>query len=295
MTPHDTPFLSPPVEYCDLERALAVIVPFPYEGGVSYGLGTAGAPQAVLDASRQVEFYDDMLDVEPYRVGLATVAAPLIPEDPVQMLALLETLADELLVAEKFPVVIGGDHSISSGFVESIARHYPDFGVIQLDAHADLRDSYDGSPYSHACAMARIGELTPHTLQIGIRSMDADEARLVHRKQLPFCTMHRWRQGNFDLLKALADLPERVFVTLDVDVFDWSVISSTGTPEPGGFGWYEMIDLLHTIFDVKTVIGCDVVELSAHPQDINSPYAVAKLIYKMIGFKFAHKLEKIIR
>lgn len=293
MTPHETPFLSPPVEYCDMERALAIIVPFPYEGGVSYGLGAAGAPQAVLDASQQVEFYDDELDVEPYRAGVATVAAPLIPEDPEQMLALLETLTDEILAADKFPVVIGGDHSISSGFVESIAKRYPEFGVIQLDAHADLRDSYEGSSYSHACAMARIRELTPHTLQIGIRSMDTDEARLINSKQLPICTMHRWRQGRFDFLRALKELPEHVFVTLDVDVFDWSVISSTGTPEPGGFGWYEMLDLLHAVFDVKTVIGCDVVELAAHPQDINSPYAVAKLIYKMIGFKFAPILKKI--
>ncbi len=295
MTPHEIPFLSPPDGFDNLASARAVVVPFPYEGGVSYGLGTAGAPQAVLDASQQVEFYDDFLDAEPYRIGIGTMAAPLIPDDPEQMLALLETLTDELLTDGRFPVVLGGDHSITSGFVQSVARRHAKFGVIQLDAHADLRGSYEGSPHSHACAMARVRELTPHTLQIGIRSMAAEEARRVHLEKLSFCTMRQWRQGGFDLASALADLPETVFITLDVDVFDWSVIASTGTPEPGGFGWDEMLDLLRTVFETKNVIGCDVVELSAHPQDINSPYAVAKLIYKMIGFKFSSQLKKITR
>ncbi|MBT8341001.1 MAG: agmatinase [Desulfatitalea sp.] len=293
MTPHPTPFLMPPEDFCDLKRAQAVVVPFAYEGGVSYGLGAAGAPQAVLAASRQVEYYDEVLDAEPYRVGLGTVAAPLIPDDPVQMLALLETLTDELLAQSKFPVVVGGDHSITSGFVQSVGRYCPEFGVIQLDAHADLRDRYEGSPHSHACVMARIREMTSHTLQIGIRSMAAEEARRVKRDNISLCTMRQWRLGQFDICRALAELPPKVFITLDVDVFDWSVVASTGTPEPGGFGWQEMLDLLMAIFETKQVVGVDVVELAHQPHDINSAYAVAKLIYKIIGFKFAGCLQKV--
>jgi agmatinase len=290
---HETPFLAPPDPSSDPNHARAMIVPFPYEGGVSYGLGTGDAPGAILEASAQVEFYDDVLDAEPYRVGIGTLAAPAIPDQPEQMVALLEQLTGDLLLKEKFPIVIGGDHSITTGFVRSIAKQFPVFGVIQLDAHADLRDSYDGSPLSHASVMARVRELTPHTLQLGIRSMAAEEARRVKEEKLCFCTMRQWRAGQFDLNKALASLPEKVFITVDVDVFDWSVIAATGTPEPGGMYWDETLDLLKTVFDAKEVIGCDVVELACRPGDINSPFAAAKLIYKMIGFKFAREITSL--
>jgi len=287
MTPHDTPFLAPPEGYGGFDAARAVVVPFPYQGGVSYGLGTADAPQAVLEASQQVEFYDEELDGEPYKIGIATIAAPPIPDDARQMLALLERTTDELLDQGKFPLIVGGDHSISSAPMRSVFKKYSDMGVIQFDAHADLRETFDDSPLSHACVMARAREMTPYTLQLGIRSMDVEEARLIRREKLAVATMRHLRQGLFDLPAALTALPENVFVTVDVDVFDWNVIASTGTPEPGGMGWYEALDLLKTIFHTKNVVGCDVVELSYRPHDANSPYAVAKLIHKMIGYKFA--------
>ncbi len=290
---HTTPFLGPPPGYSALENARTVILPFSYEGGVSYGLGTADAPGAVLEASQQVEFYDIELDAEPYRAGIATLAEPEMPEDPVQMLSLLESLIDNLLAMGKFPIVIGGDHSISSAFVKGILKHHETIGVIQLDAHADLRHSYEGSPYSHACVMSRIREMTGKTLQVGIRSMDIEEAALVKKEKLSFCTMDRWRKGLFDIDTALKDLPDKVFITLDVDVFDWSVIAGTGTPEPGGLGWYEVLDLLEAIFASKEVVGCDVVELACQSGDINSPFAVAKLIYKLIGFKFAGQFSPL--
>ena len=135
--------------------------------------------------------------------------------------------------------------------------------------------------------------MTPHTLQIGIRSMAAEEAQLIKAANINLCTMDHWRKGQFDLSSALDALPEKIFITLDVDVFDWSVISSTGTPEPGGMGWYETLDLLETIFKTKEVVGCDVVELACQPNDINSPFAVAKLIYKMVGLKFVNQLTPL--
>jgi agmatinase len=293
MKSHPTPFLGPPTEYCDPNKARAVVVPFAYEGNVSYGLGAAQGPQAVLEASQQVEFYDDILDAEPFRVGIATPEMPAIPTDPAEMIASLAQITDDLLTKGQFPIVIGGDHSITTGYVQSIAKHHPGFGVIQLDAHADLREAYEDNPLSHASVMARIREITPHTLQIGIRSMAVEEARRVKEENLSFCTMRQWRRGAFDLKAGLAALPEKVFITLDVDVFDWSVIASTGTPEPGGFYWDETLDLLQTIFACKEVVGCDVVELAYRPSDPNSPFAVAKLIYKMIGFKFAHCLTHL--
>ena len=292
---HAVPFLAPPDPYCDLKDARAVVVPFPYEGGVSYGHGAADAPQAILEASQQVEFYDDVLDAEAYRVGIATLATPVIPEQSEPMVQLLAQLTDKLLDRRKFPIVVGGDHSITTGFVRSVAKHFPTFGVIQLDAHADLRDSYEDNPLSHASVMARIRELTPHTFQFGIRSMAAEEAKRVKDEKLCFCTMRQWRQGRFDWQAALDSLPEKVFITLDVDVFDWSVIAATGTPEPGGLYWDETLDLLKSVFDAKDVIGCDVVELSPRPGEINSAFALAKLIYKMIGFKFARELKTLTR
>lgn len=290
---HPTPFLAPPEQFRDPQTARAVIVPFPYEGGVSYGRGAADAPQAILEASQQVEFYDEVLEAEPYRVGIVTTAVPDIADDAEHMLAGLTAFTEALLNQDKFVVLVGGDHSISPGYVRALSRLHPVFGVIQLDAHADLRQTYQQSPDSHACAMARIREITPHTLQIGIRSMAAREAQQVQKDNLLMCTMHQWRQGRFDLKAALATLPEKVFITLDLDVFDWSVIASTGTPEPGGMGWDEMLELLHEIFAAKEVIGCDVVELAYQPQDHNSPFAAAKLIYKMIGFKFAPLLADL--
>jgi agmatinase len=195
-----------------------------------------------------------------------------------------------LLARPTFPIVIGGDHSITVGSLRAMAKHHEQFGVIQLDAHADLRESYNGSRLSHACAMARALEFTPHTLQIGIRSMEAEEARRVKQHSLPMCTMAQWRKGNYDLPAALSALPDKIFLTIDVDVFDWSVIASTGTPEPGGLLWHETLDLLQILFSHKNIVGCDVVELSYRESDPNSPFAVAKLIYKMIGFKFADLL-----
>lgn len=289
---HAGPFLAPPSEYCTYEDARVVVVPFPYEGGVSYGKGTALAPAAVLDASAQVEYYDIELDVESYKIGIATLQEPDLPDDPVQMLAVLERIVDELINDGKFPIVVGGDHSISSGFFKSLIKRSKTMGVIQLDAHADLRDSYEGSAQSHACVMARLREMTPHTLQIGIRSMAVEEATLIKADNLSVCTMHQWRHGQFDLQRALEALPEKVFITLDVDVFDWSVIAATGTPEPGGLGWYETLELLNTIFSMKEVVGFDVVELACSSTDINSPFAIAKLIYKMIGFKFAGQIVR---
>ncbi len=284
-------FLGPPTEISDFKKAKVVVVPFPYEGGISYGAGTGKAPEAVLDASYFVEFYDEVLDCEPMQVGISTIEAPLIPDTPEKMIETLRQTTGELLKQDKFVVVIGGDHSISSGFLKALVEKYGSLSVIQLDAHADLRDSYEGSPLSHASVMSRIRELTTDTLQIGIRSISKEEMARVRAEGLALYTMHNIRFGDFDLDEILSELPDPVFITLDVDVFDWSVIRSTGTPEPGGLLWDEALDILQQIFENKEVVGFDVVELSQHENDPNSPFAIAKLIYKMIGFKYHTRLS----
>ena len=289
MEQYPSQFLDLEPSLSSWEKAKVVIFPFPYEGGVSYGKGASKAPDAVINASRYLELYDEVLEFEPCRAGICTVMPPLVPSDHEDAVSKVYGTARSILEDEKYLVLLGGDHSISSGFFKALSERYKDLAVVQIDAHADLRDTYEGSPFSHACVMSRIRETTSYTLQIGIRSMSLEEAERVKRENLPLCTMHDYRRGCFDLEKALDSLPEKVFLTFDVDAFDWSVVSSTGTPEPGGFSWDEAIGLLQVIFSEKDVVGFDVVELSHSDIDRNSPFAVAKLIYKMIGFRLANQ------
>jgi len=279
-------FVDSECAFSDFKKSRIAVLPFPYEGGVSYGKGTAQAPQAVIDASHFVEYYDDVLGAEPYKAGISTLTPPTIGKSPQQMFDAMYANTKKCIDAGKFVVVIGGDHSISSGFFRALAEKYPALGAIQFDAHADLRDTYEGSPLSHASVMARIREMTKHTLQLGIRSLCVEEAQKIKKEKIPVCFMHDFRTGAFNIGKALAKLPKDIFLTIDVDCFDWSVIRSTGTPEPGGFLWQEALDLFRLIFTKKNVVGFDVVELSCPSHDQNSAFAIAKLIYKLIGFKF---------
>ncbi|HNW61025.1 MAG TPA: agmatinase [bacterium] len=292
MTLNDHPFLAPEPEFAAYDTAAVAILPFPYEGGVSYGHGTAAAPQAILEASAYVEFYDEVLKAEPYRMGIATVAAPQIPRQPEEMIRTLYETTRALLVDGKFVVVLGGDHSISSGYFKSLLEKHGRLSCIQLDAHSDLREEYEGSRLSHASVMARIREMTPHALQLGIRAQCIEEAQAIAANHWPVCTMHDFRKGVFDVDAAIAALPDPVFITVDVDAFDLSVIHSTGTPEPGGFAWDEALDLLNRIFMRKKVVGFDLVELAYDENDRNSAFCTARLAYKMLGFKLAAEVAR---
>jgi len=292
MIPNTNGFLDLDPSFTDYEDSAVVFLPVPYEGGVSAGKGAAGAPDAVIEASRLLELYDEVLDAEPYRAGIFTAAALPVSGSGAEVTRDVRRTVSGILGSGKFPVVVGGDHSITPGAVRAAAEHYASIGVIQLDAHADLRAEYDGSPESHACVMARVREVTRSTLQVGIRSMSLEEARLAARESLALFTMNRMRSGGLDPCTALPALPKDVYITLDVDVFDWSVIASTGTPEPGGMFWDETLEFLFEVFSAKNVVGFDVVELSCSGWDRNSPFAVAKLIYKMLGFKMASEIAR---
>ncbi len=269
----------------DLENAAFCILPYPFEGGISYHAGAGRAPKAILQASAQVELYDEILDAEPWRAGICTLKPGNIPKTPQNMSEHIYRLCSGLLQQQKFLIVIGGDHSISSGYFRALCQRHHPIGVIQLDAHADLRPQYQNDAYSHASVMARIREYSQHTLQLGIRSLCRQEAELIRRQHLDVCMMHDLRQNRCDLLAAVKRMPHKVFLTIDVDVFDTGVIQHTGTPEPGGFTWYEALQLLQTIFRMKNVVGFDLVELACHKDDWVSPFAAAKLLYKMIGLK----------
>ncbi len=290
MNLHSQQFLGLDSNDSTYKNAAVLILPVPYEGGISHRSGTARAPDAVLEASKYLELYDEVLKEEPYRMGIATLQPIHIPNnDQKKMIKTVYQTVRSLIKTNKTMVLLGGDHSISTGCLKAHFEQYPSLTVIQLDAHADLRNSYEGSRYSHACTMSRIRDITTNTLQLGIRSLSKEEAERIQSEKIALYTMDDYRNSRFDINKVIQDIPEPVYITLDVDVFDWSVIASTGTPEPGGWTWDEGLALLRQIFTLKNVIGFDVVELSFESTDHNSPFAVAKLIYKMLGLKlFKH-------
>ncbi len=267
------------------DTARAVILPLPYEKTTSYKQGTAAGPQAILSASQQVEFYDDELRAEPREVGIATVAAPdfagLSHEAGLEKIA---EVAGALFDDGKFVVSLGGEHSVTIPLVREVVRRHPDVSVLQLDAHSDLRRSYEGSPLNHACVMARVNELCDF-VAVGLRSGIAGEEKGLRPGSRLFyaCEMVRdssWQQ------KALEALGEKVYLTLDLDFFDPAIMPAVGTPEPGGFHWYETLAFLREVFRQKDVVACDVVELMPQPGQHHADFLAAKLVHRFLGYRF---------
>ena len=266
--------------------AAAVVVPVPYERTVSYGTGTARGPAAILDASGYVELYDEVLSEEPWRKGIHT--APEIPSeaDPETFLAGLEDRAAKLFADGKFPVFLGGEHGLTSAPVRAAQGVFEDLSVLQLDAHADLREEYLGSRWSHASVMRRVHELGVSVVPVGIRAVSPEEVEFIRSHDLPVFWSHRIAHGDEWMETALTALSETVYLTFDVDFFDPAVIPATGTPEPGGGFWHETMRFLAHVFQEKRVVGMDVVEL-APIEGFHAPdFVVARLVYRAIGYRF---------
>jgi len=275
------------------ETARVVVVPVPFDGTTCYRPGTREGPQAIIDASRNLELYDPELRRSPYRVGIHTLrAVEIVQGNAPAMVERTRQVTGALLDADKFVVTLGGDHMTSIGVIHAFAARHPKMSVLQIDAHADLRDEYEGTPLSSATIMRRTLDVCPHTAQVGIRSLSEPEARLVDECKLPMwlaSDIHRQtvrgeRGWINDVVKTLTD---EVYVTIDIDAFDPSLVPGTGTPEPGGLGWYDVIDLLAAVTAAKRVIGFDVVELSPLVESHVSPVVAAKLVYKLIGMAVA--------
>lgn len=277
-------FLAPPVDSLS-DRPKVVVIPAPYEATTSYGKGTAHGPHAILEASHQVEYYDEELESEAYRVGLTT-RAPIVFDGLVgaDAVAQVESAVREAYQAAQWPIVLGGEHSITSGAVRACREVYPDVGVVQIDAHGDLRDTYEGTPWSHASVMRRIVDLGCPTVGVGLRSLCAEERTFIRERQLPRWYAFAMAANDRWIDEAIAATPEHCFVTLDVDGLDPSIIRATGTPEPGGIGWYPLLTFLRRLCAERTVVGADVVELAPVAGDHTSNFTVARLVYKMIGY-----------
>jgi agmatinase len=277
-------FLSDvPEKYRDPAKARIVLVPVPYDATSSWIKGADIGPAAILDASQTVENYDIESNSEPYKVGIFTDKPVNEMTSPQKMAGAVEKRIAGHITKSKFPIVIGGEHSVSIGAIKAVAKKFKKLTVLQLDAHADLRDEYHGSKYNHACVMARAKEICP-IVQVGIRSMDVSEMQNLDKRRIFFAEdIH----GKTDWVKKmLVLLKGDVYVTIDLDVFDPSIMPSTGTPEPGGLGWYEVLELLKRVFRNNSVVGFDVVELCPNKNNKAPDFLAAKLIYKLISYKF---------
>jgi agmatinase len=281
-------------EFSSFENSRVLVWPISYEGTVSYGGGTGEGAKAVIDASRNMELYDEETDAEVYKLGIHTLDESPSINPPERMMNALYDRAKELLSSNKFVTMIGGEHSVSAPVIRAHAEKYPNISILQIDAHADLRDTYDGTPYSHASIMARcVKDLKIPAVQVGIRSISADEARVID--QLP--TRIFWAKdivGRDDWWDDAVDgLTENVYLTIDIDGLDPSLVSATGTPEPGGLGWYETVGLIRTLARKRNVVGMDLTEYSFVEGQSASAFLCAKLIYKTLAFVFEKETPKV--
>jgi len=278
-------FLGVPAAESLFENCPVVVLPVPYEATVSWGTGTRFGPRALIHASRFLELYDHELDSEPHEVGIHTLPELVLPDSgPESALAELRKAVDLLLDADKFVITLGGEHSVSGPAILAHADRMPEGGlsVLQLDAHADLRAEYEGTPFSHACAMHMVHDRVS-LVPVGVRSMTSEERALVRKAEIPVIFGHELESSDW-IDRAITALGDNVYVTIDIDYFDPSLVPSTGTPEPGGGTWYPTLRLLERVFEEKNVVGCDVVELAPIPGITAPDVLSAKLVYKLIGY-----------
>lgn len=272
-----------PPKYSGYKNSKIIVVPVPFDKTSTWVKGADKGPRAVINASKHMELYDIETASEVYKKGIHTAKA-VASKNSKAMVESVYKKAAAALEDDKFVVVLGGEHSVSLGAIKAHAERFNDLSILHLDAHSDMRDSYEGSKYSHACVMARAGEITENIVSAGIRSMDSSELENIKQENVFYASdIHDSKDW---ISKAADRLTENVYITIDLDVFDPSIMPSTGTPEPGGLGWYDVIDLLETVSKKKNIVGFDVVELC--PSKNPAPdFLAAKLIYKLLSFRFA--------
>jgi agmatinase len=264
----------------EYERAATVILPIPFDKTSSWLKGADKGPAAIIEASPYLEFYDIETDSEVYKKGIFT-AKPVHAASSSVLLKKTEAAVSRYLKDNKLVVSLGGDHSVSIGVINAYAKHFRNLSILHLDAHADSRDSYEGSPYSHASVIARARECTKDIVSVGIRSMDSSERANVDGKKMFFA--HEIQGSDKWINKAVGQLTDQVYVTIDVDVFDPGTMPSTGTPEPGGLSWYQVMKLLAAVSKTKQIVGFDIVELL--PSKDKAPdFLAAKLIYTLLSY-----------
>jgi agmatinase len=278
-----------PEKYSELKSSKIVILPVPYDATSTWGKGADKGPEAIIEASNNLEIYDIETDSEVHLLGIHTAEPVVVNNGPEAMVQTVQKEVKKYLNRNKFTVTLGGEHSISIGAIQAHAEKFEDLTIIQIDAHADLRDEYMGSKYNHACVMARARETAP-CIQIGIRSMSVEESFKLEPGRIFLARdindSDNWK---YDMLSTLSN---NVYITFDLDALDPSIMPSTGTPEPGGLLWYETIEILRRISEKANIVGFDVVELAPNPADKAPDFLAAKLIYKLLTYIFIDDIPR---
>lgn len=280
------PYAGVDAKYSEYTTAKAVIIPVPYDGTSTWGKGADAGPEALLAATENMELYDIETGTEVYREGIHV--APAITEDssPEAMVDAVRTAVSEVLNAKKLPVLLGGEHSVSIGALQACAKLHPELTVLHIDAHADLRKSYQGSSCNHACAVHWASQ-NCRLVQVGIRSMDISERAYIQKGHLftgDHCYQHDDEVWQQEVLTALGEANRPLYITVDLDAFDPAFLPHTGTPEPGGLNWFQVTQVIRKAAEKFNVVGFDVVELAAHEHSKPSDFLAAKLVYKMLTY-----------
>lgn len=286
-------FLAIEEEYSNYKDSQVVVLSAPFEATVSFGHGTKNGPKGILKSSHYVEFYDEEFDRELcFEKGICALAPMNFEKLSVKKsLDLIYKNVSQVLNDGKFPIVLGGEHSISAPIAKAFSEKYQNLSILQFDAHSDLRNEYSGTPHSHASVMARVAEFNKNIVQIGIRAQCIDEAKFIKENNINTFYMRFIRSGKYGdwMREALNKLNENVYITFDVDGFDPSFMANTGTPEPGGLFWDETIEFLKMVGKERNVVGFDVVELAPVKANPSPDFIAAKLTYKLLNCAFQNK------
>jgi len=275
-----------PEEFSKLEKSKIVLIPVPYDGTSTWQKGAGKGPDAFLDASANMELYDIETATEVYQQGVYLADAVTENESPKKMVEAVHQETKKYIKKNKFVTIFGGEHSISIGTIRAFNEMFSSLTVLHIDAHADLRESYEGSHCNHACAVYEASQTT-NLIQVGIRSMDIIEKTVMDEEKTYFA--HEMAIDDTWMDSAIDQMTDNVFITFDLDALDPSIMPSTGTPEPGGLLWYETLEFLKQVFTEKNVVGFDIVELCPNSKEKSSDFLAAKLYYKMLSYKFMNE------
>ena len=276
-------------KYNDYRSASVVLLPVPYDGTSTFVKGADKGPQTIIDASDSVELYDVEEDIEIYLQGIHTAQPVENMNTPQQMVESVYRRAKDYLADDKLLCLLGGEHSVSCGAIKAVSEKYSHLSVLQLDAHADMRDEYQNSPFNHACVMRRAKDFAD-IVQVGLRSVEAEERKNMDMNHVFYA--HAIYGKNDWMQQAIDQLTDNVYLTIDLDVFDPSILPSTGTPYPGGMQWRETLDFLSMVIAQKNVVAFDVVELCPNPAEKSSDVLAAVLIYRLIGKILKKRMNK---
>jgi agmatinase len=276
----------------DFDSAKVVILPVPLDRTTSYVAGTRNGPHEILVASSHMELWDEETGTDVHSIGIYTLPEMEFPQASMDdVMRAIKNVASELVRRDKFIFVLGGEHSITAPIVSAVADKHRGLSVLQIDAHADLRESFMGTPHNHACAMRRVLDYAK-TTQVGIRSLSTEEAEAIPSLNTTvFYDFDMRRQPDW-IDRVVASLGDPVYITIDCDGLDPAIMPAVGTPEPGGLSWYEMLALLRRVMESRTVVGCDLVELCPMPGNVAPTFLCARLVYKILTYRFGAEIRK---